>query len=100
MVVGYRLNAFSWWLAKLLVDVPHVALVNLIVEGRAVPELLQDDWNPEALAGAASKLLVTNGAEQPTALATVRERLGDPGASMRAAKAILGHLPSKWLEGR
>jgi lipid-A-disaccharide synthase len=100
MVVGYRLNAFSWWLAKLLVDVPHVALVNLIFEGRAVPELLQDDWNPEALADAASKLLVTNGAEQPTALATVRERLGDPGASMRAAKAILGHLPSKCFGGQ
>ena len=93
MIVGYRLKPLSWWLAKLLVNVPHVALVNLILEDRAVPEVLQDRWNPEVLAGLAVELMNTGGGTQPAALARVRERLGGPGASMQAAEAVLRHLP-------
>ncbi len=93
MIVGYRLKRFSWWLAKLLVSVPHVALVNLILEDRAVPELLQERWNSEALAGLAVELMNTGGGGQPAALARVRDRLGGPGASMKAAEAVLMHLP-------
>lgn len=93
MIVGYRLKSISWWLAGLLVKVPHVALVNLILEERAVPELLQHHWNPEALAGLAVELMATGGGGQPAALARVRERLGEPGASMQAAEAVVSHLP-------
>lgn len=93
MIVGYRLKPFSWWLAKRLVKVPHVALVNLILEDRAVPELLQEQWQPEAIAGLAVELLTTGGGGQPADLARVREKLGGPGASMNAAEAVLRHLP-------
>ncbi len=92
MIVGYRLRRFSWWLAKLLVKVPHVALVNLILQDRVVPELLQDQWNPEALAGLARELMANEGGDQPKALAEVRARLGGPGASMKAAEAVVKHL--------
>jgi len=93
MIVGYRLKRFSWWLAKALVNVPHVALVNLILQERAVPELLQDQWNPEALAGLAVELMGNAGGDQPKALAEVRARLGGPGASLKAAEAVVKHLP-------
>ncbi len=93
MIVGYRLKRLSWWLAKVLVNVPHVALVNLILEDRAVPELLQDRWNPEALAGLAIELMASEGGTQPKALAEVRMKLGSPGASLKAAEAVLKHLP-------
>ncbi|MEN8164167.1 MAG: lipid-A-disaccharide synthase [Acidobacteriota bacterium] len=93
MIVGYRLKPLSWWLAKLLVNVPHVALVNLILEDEVVPEVLQDRWNPEILAGLAIELMNAGGGKQPAALARVRERLGGPGASMQAAQAVLRHLP-------
>ena len=93
MIVGYRLKRLSWWLAKILVKVPHVALVNLILEDRAVPELLQDRWNPEALADLAVELMASQGGTQPKALAEVRTRLGGPGASLKAAEAVLRHLP-------
>lgn len=93
MIVGYRLKRFSWWLAKILVNVPHVALVNLIIQDRAVPELLQDRWNPEALAALVVDLMANEGGDQPNALAEVRSRLGGPGASMKAAEAVVSHLP-------
>lgn len=93
MIVGYRLKRFSWWLAKVLVNVPHVALVNLILQDRAVPELLQDRWNPDALAALAGELLANEGGDQPKALAEVRSRLGGPGASLKAAEAVVRHLP-------
>ena len=94
MIVGYRLKALSWWLAKVLVNVPHAALVNLILDQRAVPELLQTDWNPEGLAGLAVELIQSNGGAQPEALGKVRARLGGPGASLKAAEAVLSHLPA------
>lgn len=49
MVVGYRLNSFTYFLASHLVKVPHVALPNLLARRELVPELLQDKATPEAL---------------------------------------------------
>ncbi len=95
MIVGYRLKPFSWWLAKRLVKVPHVALVNLILEDRAVPELLQEQWQPEAIAALAVELMTTGGGGQVADLARVREKLGGPGASMNAAEAVLNQLPQE-----
>ncbi len=92
MIVGYRLRTLSWWLAKFLVDVPHVALVNLILDERVVPELLQDEWEPDGLARLAVELIQSSGGDQPEALGRVRAQLGEPGASMKAAKAVLEHL--------
>lgn len=54
MIVGYRLKRFSWWLAKLLVNVPHVALVNLIRQNGQCPSYFKtcgiqrrwQDWQP------------------------------------------------------
>jgi lipid-A-disaccharide synthase len=88
MVVGYRLHPVSFALARLLVRVPHVALANLIAGRSAVPELLQGDWNHQGLGAATRKLQGGGGDAQRHALAEVRERLGGPGASRRAAEAI------------
>ena len=43
----YRLSDISYAVASRLVDLPHVAMVNLIAEDRIVPELIQDDFTPE-----------------------------------------------------
>ena len=92
MVVGYRLQPLSFALAKLLVRVPHVALVNLIVGRRLVPELLQKEWCPERLASVTSEMLEGKAAAQSEGLADARARLGRPGASMQAAEAGAEHL--------
>jgi lipid-A-disaccharide synthase len=93
MIVGYRLQAVSAMLARLLVRVPHVALANLIAGERAAPELLQGQWNPLSLAATTRELLDGGGDLQRRALAVVRDRLGGPGASRRAAEAIAEYLP-------
>ncbi len=92
MIVGYRLGRVSWALARMLVDVPHVALVNLIVGERAVPELLQGNWNPQMLAAEVRRILAERGEGQYGALQRARQRLGPPGASNHAAQAVLAHL--------
>ena len=95
MVVGYRLQSLSYALARILVRVPHVALVNLIAGRRVAPELLQADWEPGRLAAVTRQLLGDGIDAQRDALGAVRERLGGPGASRRAAEAIAEHLPSQ-----
>jgi lipid-A-disaccharide synthase len=88
MIVGYRLQPVSYALAKLLVKVPHVALVNLIVGRRVVPELLQKNWCPDHLAAVTSQILENGAVKQTAGLAEARTRLGRPGASRQAAEAI------------
>jgi lipid-A-disaccharide synthase len=90
MVVVYRLSRLTHFLGRRFVKVPHVAMVNLIAGKRVVTELIQDDFTPESVAGEIRSLL-----EQPERreamkrdLAEVRRRLGDPGASGRAADAV------------
>jgi lipid-A-disaccharide synthase len=92
MVVGYRLRPLSYAIAKLLVRIPNVALVNLIAGRTVVPELLQKAWNPGNL-GAITTDLMSGGLEdQRLGLADVRTRLGDPGASRHAAEAVAEYL--------
>jgi len=66
-------------------------MVNLIAGERIVPELVQDAFTPEAVAREAVSLLtdVDRAARVRAGLARVREKLGGPGASRRAAEAIL-----------
>ncbi|MGE3771701.1 MAG: lipid-A-disaccharide synthase [Gammaproteobacteria bacterium] len=51
-VVAYRLAPLSWWWLRRAVKVPHVALPNLLLGERLLPELLQDAATPAALADA------------------------------------------------
>lgn len=90
MVMIYRLAPWTYAMAKLLVRLPYVSLVNLILDRKAVPELVQGDAHPERIAVEAERLL-TNAAARGvmrTALAEVRGRLGEGGASGRAADEV------------
>lgn len=57
MVIAYRMHPLTFAVAKQLVQVEHVGLVNLIARERVAPELLQDDATPEALAAELLPLL-------------------------------------------
>jgi lipid-A-disaccharide synthase len=91
MVVLYRLSPMTYRLGRRFVHVDTFAMVNLIAGRRIVPELIQDDCTPEAVAREVLSLLTDPArAEQMRAsLREVRERLGSPGASARAAEAVL-----------
>ena len=91
MVVVYRLSPLTYKLGKPLVRVSNYSMVNLVAGERVVEELIQDACTPDAVARETIDLL-TNAervAEMKEQLALVREKLGRPGASRRAAEAIL-----------
>jgi lipid-A-disaccharide synthase len=91
MVVVYKLSPLTYRLGRRFLLVEHVAMVNLIAGRRIVPELIQEDCTPENIA-AETLALLTNpqrAADTRHALEDVRARLGGPGASGRAADAVL-----------
>ena len=91
MVVVYRLSPITYRLAKRLVRVGAIGMVNLIAGEVIVPELIQDAFTPACVAREAIAMLTDPGraTQIRRSLARVRERLGGTGASRRAAQAIL-----------
>jgi lipid-A-disaccharide synthase len=91
MVVVYRMSWLSFTIARLLVKVAHVALVNLLAGRRLVPELLQGEARAERMANEVDRLLDDPAARetQLAGLREVRESLGEPGAPRRVAEEIV-----------
>ena len=90
MVIVYRLSPLTYRIGRKLVKLDSVGMVNLIAGEKIVPELIQDAFTPEAVAREAVSMLTdtARAARIREGLARVRSRLGGPGASRRAAKAI------------
>lgn len=95
LLVCYKLGAWTFRLAKLLVKLPYFSLVNLVLGRGAVLELLQDEANPERIAAEAERLLTERDLRQRLQrdLAELRARLGERGASTRAAAEVACLLP-------
>jgi lipid-A-disaccharide synthase len=91
MVVVYRLSPLTYRLGKPFLKVDTFAMPNLVAGRRVVPELIQDDFTAETTAAEALALLTdpARHAAMRDALADVRQQLGPPGASGRAAEAVL-----------
>jgi lipid-A-disaccharide synthase len=91
MVVLYQLSPMTYRLLKPLGKVDMYAMANLIAGKRIVLELIQERCTPEAVADEAVRLLADAPyrARMVDELAEVRRRLGERGASARAAAAIL-----------
>ena len=96
MVVVYRTSPVSYAVGRLLVDVRWISLVNIVAGEDVVPELLQRDVTAQRLEEEGSALLGS-----PERIRRMREglarasaRLGPPGASDRAADAVIEALDS------
>ncbi|MCL4865745.1 MAG: lipid-A-disaccharide synthase [Gemmatimonadales bacterium] len=95
MVVGYRVHRLTGWLARRLITVPWISLVNLVANRAVVPELVQGAVTAERLSDLAGKLLEPGSVEareQRAGLAEVRDRLGGGGAAARVAELAAGLL--------
>ncbi len=90
LVVVYKTGHLAWFLGKRLLHVPHVSLVNILAGGEVVPEMLQYRMRPELLADIVTELCIDSERRRKmiSDLEAVRQRLGSPGASARAAKAV------------
>jgi lipid-A-disaccharide synthase len=91
MVIVYRVSPLTYWIGRRLVTVDQIGMVNLIAGEKVVPELIQDQLTPAAVADEAISML-TDDARRiriREGLERVRRKLGGPGASRRAAEAIL-----------
>jgi lipid-A-disaccharide synthase len=89
-VVCYAGNPVSYMIARRLVDVKYISLVNLIMDQPLVRELIQNDLNPDNIREALREILnPVHAAELQKGYTELRRRLGDGGASEKAARAIL-----------
>jgi len=84
----------TYWIARLLVRVDHIGMVNLIAGKRLVPELLQGEVNVQRLVGESRRLLNDDKLRAGIVeeLTRLRERLGAPGAADRVAAIAIGMM--------
>ena len=87
MVVIYRVAPVTAAILRHMIHTPFIAMVNLVAGRRVVPELIQDDFTPEAIAAQVRYLLESSDGRDAmrSALAEVRAKLGSGGAIERAA---------------
>jgi len=102
MIVVYRTSRASFAVGKRLVRVPWISLVNILAGEEVVPELLQGDVDAATLEKEGEELL-----ESPERLLRMRfelervaRQLGPPGASDRAAQALLESIGAPSSAGR
>jgi lipid-A-disaccharide synthase len=90
LVIGYRVGWLNYAIARRVVKLRHIGLPNIVAGEEVAPELLQDAFTPAALAAPLSRWFADPRARAAAraGLAKVRERLGGPGASERAARAL------------
>ena len=86
-IVVYRISPLSYAVAKRVVDVPHVAMVNLIAGKRIVPELIQGDFTAENVVLHLKPLL-----EQDEARAHMRANLRRVGDMLRGEQSAIGRV--------
>lgn len=94
MLIIYRVSFFTWLVGKLLVKIPFIGLVNIVAGKQIVPELIQFDATPSKIASEVSSLLSSPEKMESMRmrLAAIKARLGEAGASKRAAEIILKML--------
>jgi lipid-A-disaccharide synthase len=91
MVLLYRTTPVTYRLARLLIRVKWIGLVNLVADRTVIPELIQTEATAQQVYAQAVRILDDRSVydEMTRSLAQVRAQLGEPGASIRAAEVVL-----------
>ncbi len=90
MALGYRTGALSYMIARRVVKIPYIGLVNVVAGREVAHEFVQDDLKPNAIADELERLLFDQRYRTSviSGLHEVRDKLGEPGASVRVAEMI------------
>lgn len=88
MIIVYKISLISYLVGRMIIDVKHIGLVNIIAEKTVVPELIQNDASPENMADKVCGILENEEIMSRTIrdLKEIRGKMGDLGASGRAAE--------------
>jgi lipid-A-disaccharide synthase len=88
MVIIYKVSAPSYYVGKMVINVDHIGLVNIIAGKTVVPELIQDEASPEKIAAMVVDILSDSKrmADIKIELSKIRDMLGSPGAAERTAR--------------
>jgi lipid-A-disaccharide synthase len=91
MIVVYKVNAITGWIAKRLIKIPYISLCNIVAEEKVVEELLQEKATPQEIAFEAIDLL--SHPEKLLAirrkLSPIREKLGHEKAADNMAQLVI-----------
>jgi lipid-A-disaccharide synthase len=94
-VVCYATSGVSYWLARLLIQVQYISLVNLIVGRLVVPELIQSAFTAPNLLDELRAILADDAPARQAQLAgyaALQAQIGQPGAPDRAAELLLAEI--------
>jgi lipid-A-disaccharide synthase len=92
-VVCYKGSVLSYWVARWVVKVKYISLVNLIMDHQVISELIQDNLSEQSLKVELKKILeVTKRQKIMIAYSALKEKLGGRGASARAASLVTQYL--------
>ena len=90
----YKVSPLSYIIAKMLVSIEFVSMVNILAGREVVPELIQGDFTPDLLEGKIKEMIdspdMINNIK--AGLNEVADKIGLPGASHRTARSILSQL--------
>ena len=93
-VVCYKTGSISYAIAKRLIRVPYISLVNLIAQKEAVKELIQNELTPQNIVQEL-QFILPKGVKRKTQLEDyrrVKALLGEKGASERAGELMVKYL--------
>ena len=91
--IVYRTSAITYAIAKRVVKIPHIGLLNIVAGRRIAPEFVQGDFEPVRVADALNALFDPTSPERTAMIAglnEVRRKLGEPGAAARVAQMASG----------
>ncbi len=91
MIVVYKTSPLTYLIGKQLVKLDRIGMVNILLDEMVVPELIQNEASSENIFNAASKILSDNQVyeKMKLKLGEVKEKLGEDGASKKAASSIM-----------
>ena len=89
-VLLYKVSPITYGIGKMVVNLTHVGLPNIVAGKEVIPELLQDDVSVDAIVNTVLPLLDDLQVNQHmrSELRSVKEKLGEPGAVNRVAQLI------------